>query len=190
MTTEATDAPDVGQLENLVGQPLPRTLLDTWNTVLDGAEGIMLQPIGPEWADGLTRQHPKLQYSELGKYVEYYMEYFVGLRDILKFELGNDTERRRIFARVKTDAKMNGHHYLNLLLIWQQQINYWERQWAYDDPDAVVKAAALLDVIGMFFGNRTREGLVAHLNHHSMVVIQDEREWLDEILTEWQKEAL
>lgn len=190
MSTEVVDDQGLAEMEALVGQPLTKTLLEIWWRVLGEADDIMRQPIGPEWADAVGRLHPRLDYRDLPQYVDFYMEYHNGMLDILKWIVGNDTERGRIFSRQKEDAKRNAHHYLNLLLLWQQQVSVWEREWKPTDEDAVVRAAALLDVLGTIFGNARREGLAAHLNHPLYAEILEERPWLDELLREWQKEEL
>lgn len=181
--TAVPDESDIADFEQMVAEQDAgphRVLLETWREVLKPAETEALKKVTPSNAVRIVQQYPQIKVQEMETF---HKEYFAGLqqlRDILHMEIESDP-RCLTYESVEDDRDLNGYHYKNLLLLWQQAIQQWELDWDCTDPNAHIGIAVISEVHKMFF---SQTGIVAHLDQIGFQFSEDDVAELQSILEE------
>jgi hypothetical protein len=135
-----------------------RTLLETWRELLSSIEPSAAERMTPQTASRISAAWPQVKIQETPRYNELYHDYLTDLREILLAEIEGHPEALK---RIEKDGEENAEHYLNLLLLWQQQVAVWQHEWDAAGDEAHIELAAMADAQGFFLG---ATGIVNHLD--------------------------
>lgn len=158
--------------------PPDRTLLESWSKLLDSIEGVRAEKLTPQDASRILRNWPPVKTQELTRYQDLYYSYLTEMREILRIEIDSDP---KCLENTDDDAVDNKGHYLNLLLLWQLQINQWGRDWDSDDDYAHIEMAAMAEAQQFFFG---ANGLLQHLDSIQFEMTEEDSNMLADALIE------
>lgn len=139
-------------------EPQPRTLLEVWRVILSGLEKHEKAHITMEVADQIVNAHPRLRIQDVPTYHRMYFYCLREFRSVLLAEIESDPE---CLTRAENDAEENAHHYLNLLIIWQQLLHQWDEEWECSSTDAHIEMAAIGSAANFILGEN---GLAGHLD--------------------------
>jgi hypothetical protein len=182
-----TAAPDT--IEELVDQAKEaryHTVLEMWQKVIEAAGTGDNRRITPQWATRIAGSYFEISYRDLPAFRDEYFEKIAELLATLVEETADDDEALQATSP-EEDLERNAHHYLNLLVTWQQQILTWELQWKPTLPDAAIQLAAIGETMRLFFGDN---GLTGLLDVIGFQFTDDHREMLAEILEQTQKDLI
>lgn len=173
--------PEIDELLGLNGaEPEPEvekhTLLELWRAVLSNIESSQAEPITPQEASRVLKSWPNLKVQELVEYHTKFYGLMTVMREILHIEIASDPE---CLKRTEDDAVDNRAHYLNLIMLWQLQIQEWGNEWVCTDDDAHLTMAALAEVQQFFFG---QNGLLNHLDSIQFEMTEEDSDLLAETL--------
>lgn len=183
MSNETPDLPitDEAIQEFVEGKkPTFRPILMIWREVLRNAHKEKDSRVGPAYASRIVQSYAGVGFGAVELVKDLFFEHIIALLAILEHEIDGD-ENCLTYDDPAEDREHNGHHYKNLLLLWQQAILSWELDWETTDPDAGARLAAISEVHTMFFGPT---GLTAHLDNIKLEFTEADQQLLAEALEE------
>lgn len=159
-----------------VPEPEPITLLETWRELLKSIDTTRDEPIGPAEASRILQKWPNLKVQELSLHKAWFYDYLSTMHSILLLELAQDPAA---LQHIEDDAVDNHHHYLNLIMQWQLQLQHWTSSWDSDAKDAHITMAALAETQQFFFGPN---GMSNHLDQIQFEFTEDDATLVAEAL--------
>lgn len=155
------------------------TVLEVWRELLSNIDKARSERVDPHTANRIVTNWPKLSYADIPAYWSAYYDRLEEIHKILLAEIERDPAA---LQRVDNDAEENLEHYLNLLLLWQEAVLLWQREWDVTSPDAALTLAAMADAQTFVLGDK---GLVAHLDAAHVALTADDNKAMLGLLTEW-----
>lgn len=194
MSNENETAPEMGDMDAVAGivtdeaienlldgkEPTFRPILFIWREVLRNAHREKDSKVGPSYASRIVQSYAGVGFGAVELVKDLFFEHVLQLLSILEAEIDGD-EDCLTYTTPQEDREHNGHHYKNLLLVWQQAILSWELDWETTDPDAGARLAAISETHQMFFG---QTGLTAHLDNIRLEFTEADQQLLAEALEE------
>lgn len=182
MTTDTDTTPQLSLVTNseeAEAQPF-YPLLRVWREILAPASDPKVQRVTPQWATRLVSTHAGLTFADVQKVCDRYFERLGILTEILDAEIATDPNCLS-YTTIEEDAELNRDHYLNLLMLWQQQFLLWELEWSCTADDAAIDIASADEVFRFFFG---QTGITAYLDNIGFQFDEIDQEQITEALTE------
>jgi hypothetical protein len=170
---------DKADLASLTENPPEfHTILEVWQTILDGAEKSSREQVGPGYAARVTAQFPQVQVQQMNTYRDMYFAKIADMKAILDAEIA--TDKKALSYDNKTDDGVeNATHYKNILLQWQQQFVQWEQN--FDVEHAALDLGTMSEVHTFFF---SQEGLVSYLGEIDFEYTEDDQLLVQDALRE------
>jgi hypothetical protein len=161
--------------------PSYHTILEVWQKVLEPAEADSKRKVGMPWAMRIIAEYREITFAQVNLVRDRYHEKLADLIEILDVEIDSDPQCFE-HTTAEEDREHNGHHYLNLLTLWQFAFVKWEHEWDVAREDAAIEIAALSEAQKMFFGDT---GLTQHLDNIQLQFTQEDQEDLGRALQEY-----
>ena len=165
--------------------PSYHTVLEVWREVLKPHHDEKTKKVTPQWASRITASYRELDFADMDDFRDRYFAKLTELEKILLLEIESDPEALS-YTSPEEDAATNHHHYMNLLMLWQQSLLGWEMAWTCTDESAPVELAAISEVHKMFFAE---QGLTAFLENIQLVFTDDDQQMLADALLEMRGEG-
>ena len=158
-----TEAPltdqDMADLESLAEAPVPRTLLEIWDALLEGLDEAAAERVTPMFASNLLNKWDKMTFKDIDTYQDRYYTYLRQLREIVREAIAENPKALK-HTKPGEDAEKNRDIYIDLLYKWQAAIQDWEHAWNHASDDAAPWLAAIADATAFSVGPN---GFVQHL---------------------------
>ena len=139
------------------------TILEIWREVMKPAQQERLKKITPQWANRITGSYREVSFRDMNIFKNLYFNKIDEFRAVLDDEISTDAECLNLTSP-EEDARLNGFHYLNVLINWQRTLMYWELNWDCSDLSAGCEIAAISEVHRMVFGENGMTGLLDAIN--------------------------
>ena len=136
-------------LMNAIEQPLDRTVLEIWKSILDNTEAQAQTRIEPGFASYVLKSWPTLvTIKTLPSYYALFHTILIQYRDVLDEQLRLHPDALSWTAPVgdpESDAIKNREIYSELLFQWNLVTAIVERAWDVTAPDSAERLAAMAD---------------------------------------------
>lgn len=159
-SNEGLPAQDEADLQAMLDEAPPRTLLETWDKLLESAATVREERIAPDVAVKIVQSWPELKYSDLPAYNELFFSHVEEAHRILKEEIAKNDN---CLLNVDNDAEENGDIYRELIFLWQKHFLEVSHEWDPASVDAAVALAAMGRAQSFLF--EPGRGLINHLDH-------------------------
>jgi len=165
MTEEQLTEQDIADLEALHSESsgVTHTIIEIWQANLEPADQILAKEfITPGFANKIVSTWPKLSVQDVKAYHTLFHQRVIRLRSIFDEALEKyRAETPDALERVEDDATYNRDFYIEILTLWQEEMQRWEyRDFDVTSPDAHIDIAVIAEVKSFFLGEM---GLAQHL---------------------------
>ena len=155
-------------------------ILKVWRNMLDPTQQQRHLPPNPDWCAVLIARWPFLRFADCGVVQAEYFKIFDSVHAIIEQAALDNPEAFEVTER--EDDVENKDIYVFLLTEFQKVLFVVQSEWAYDDPDAGAKMAALGEVQQQLLG---KQGLASYLGVVGLPFTQDEQDAMNQELNEF-----
>jgi hypothetical protein len=151
------------------------TLLQMWESVIDGTAHACEVGVTIPMADGVLRQWPWLSYMDLPKYLRSRYRKLAEAKTVMRMCYPEDKDIEELFAESEDDWNRHKDIYLDIIVAWQRLGNAWVDQWdkiALNNKDKGIEHAVVADLNA--FLTHPQNGLSEQIRNLANFAITDE----------------